>query len=135
MNTEKELTREEIIKKHLFPMFGSLEFASIDYFKETGTINGSFSLRLNAMLKDYGRQQFEKGQQESKWIPVEERLPDKKIFVLIGWKDDVTCKICFIDEDGRWRTDKGEIVALYLLPDFWQPLPPSPVTEGKEKEE
>lgn len=72
------LTPEEIINKHLSPMWGSLEFAAIDYFKETGTINASFLQRLKEMLKEHGDQRYEEGKADAQaWIPVEERLPEK----------------------------------------------------------
>ena len=41
----------ELIDRHIGPMHGGLEMASIDYFKQTGTINGSFRLRLISLLK------------------------------------------------------------------------------------
>src|SRR6185437_1497347 len=41
-----------LINKHIGKMWGSCEMASIDYFKETGTINGSFLLRLKSLLSD-----------------------------------------------------------------------------------
>jgi len=49
-----ELSGEELgklIDKHIGPMYGGLEMASIDYFKQTGTINGSFRMRLISLLK------------------------------------------------------------------------------------
>lgn len=44
---------EEMINKHIKPMYGSLEAASIKHFIEKGTVNGSFRLRLIAMMKFY----------------------------------------------------------------------------------
>ena len=41
----------ELIDRHIGPMHGGLEMSSIDYFKQTGTINGSFRLRLISLLK------------------------------------------------------------------------------------
>lgn len=46
----KEL--DVLFKKHIGKMFGSLEAASIKYFLETGTINGSFRFRLSAMIAE-----------------------------------------------------------------------------------
>ena len=43
----------ELIDKHIGGMFGGLEMASIDHFKQTGKINGSFRLRLISLMKFY----------------------------------------------------------------------------------
>ena len=41
----------ELIDTHIGKMWGGLEMASVEHFMKTGKINGSFRMRLIAMLK------------------------------------------------------------------------------------
>jgi len=50
---EKSDKIDKLIDRHIGVMWGGLEMASVDYFKQTGTINGSFRLRLISLLKFY----------------------------------------------------------------------------------
>ena len=46
----KEL--DYLFKKHIGKMFGKAEAASIEYFLQTGKINGMFRFRLSAMIAE-----------------------------------------------------------------------------------
>ena len=73
----------ELIDRHIGPMHGGLEMASIDYFKQTGTINGSFRLRLISLLKFHQYKLQDKAAlstppvsaMEDGWVKVEDELP------------------------------------------------------------
>lgn len=51
-NKTPEDVKPDLLRKHINPMYGSLEAASISNFIETGRISGSFKLRLEALIKD-----------------------------------------------------------------------------------
>lgn len=61
MNTDKELT-PEILKIKLFDIFQD--------FKAMLIKPSDYENMVRSIIQDYGRQQFEAGRQESKWIPV-----------------------------------------------------------------
>lgn len=54
----KELTDkdyEELLNQHIGKMWGGLEMASIEHFIKTGTISGSFRLRLLSLMRFHQR--------------------------------------------------------------------------------
>lgn len=56
-----------------------------------------------------------------KWIPVEEKMPEKEETVLVAFDDGFICTVD-TDENGEWElwADSGE-------PTHWMPLPEPPV--------
>ena len=77
---------------------------------------------------------YDAGREESKprWIPVTERLPEKKKYVLVCYKNNDMAVACWFDGDENilfWRaiTDEGWCADCDTDPTHWMPLPS---TEG-----
>lgn len=180
---QNNMTPEEAVNKHIFPMYGRLEFASIDYFKEKGKINGSFLQRLKSLYaagveagkrervyteshmqmayseghsagyieacglyddSDMGKPvlfkdlllKLPKPIEESKWIPVEERLPEDSDPVRVYAPE---CNIigqdlvgCYFNGTKTWTVYDFFDSKLNERVTHWQL--PSPPNHGKEKE-
>lgn len=117
-NKEKTLTPEE---KYFTNRYACMPYNLPTNFGTTEVIT---------MLKEFGQQEYaagvEAGKRESKWIPVEERLPvhyrDGKINkVWVGWRDSGTIHIVLASIVGTSGCNATD----------WQPLPSAP-TQGKE---
>lgn len=50
-----ELTKDAAIERHIKPMFGSLDAASIEHFLKTQTVNGGFKRALHDMMNQVRR--------------------------------------------------------------------------------
>jgi len=71
-----------------------------------------------------------------RWIPVDERLPEKRKYVLVRYKNNDMAVACWFDGDENilfWRamTDEGWCADCDTDPTHWMPLPQPPV-EGTE---
>lgn len=84
MESKQQFTSEaeekycgELIDREIGKMYGSLEAASIKHFLESGTISGSFRLRLISMLQFY-KWYLEKNlsQPGPRWVRCWEQKPD-----------------------------------------------------------
>ena len=137
----------ELIDKHIGGMFGGLEMASIDHFKQTGKINGSFRLRLISLMKFYEFKLKDKALSSSGsgWVKVEDGLPEVLETVWIsngkGWTtlgcrsgyqqgDDGELIWCWCATNGTIYEEDGKIVAECEEDDWdvrhWRPLPAPP---------
>ena len=75
-------------------------------------------------------------EEERRWIPVSERLPECEKDVLVFWGKALDgSKIDWFGtawrnecDDGKWCTDP-------IVPTHWMPLPEPPIVYGKEGEE
>lgn len=69
-----------------------------------------------------------------KWIPVTERLPEKRKYVLVRYKNNDMAVACWFDGDEDilfWRamTDEGWCADCDTDPTHWMPLPEPPKEE------
>jgi hypothetical protein len=63
------------------------------------------------------------GQQVQQWIPVEERLPEEDVDVLVMTKYGM--HVASLDEDGLWNASHGDSWE-FPNPTYWMPLPEPP---------
>lgn len=104
-----------------------------------------YGMGKDEQIKPYVIEDFKAGaewmknriEQESKWIPVEERLPEHRVHVLAdlgGWPSNTMC-VVYYDQDTKewWSLRSLEILTNVK---HWQPLPspPNPDKGGKEKD-
>jgi len=116
---------DEIIHKHIFPMYGGLMATSIQHFLEKGVVSGSFRTVLRAMLREYGdicEKSVDRKQDD--WIDCKERLPENDGVYHVYVNHKVTTALF---ENGKFRVGRWVIDNIT----HWQPLPTAP----KPKEE
>ncbi len=137
---------DNLIKRHIEKMWGGLEMASVQHFQETGKVNGSFRLRLIAMLKFY-EFHLERAAQtdvatDDDWISVEDRLPEVVYtdddgwetcgFVLGARRSDGEIKgivysagVEYLPKENKWRL-YGDYLLARIDVTHWRPLPKPP---------
>jgi len=87
----KEKSKDFLIHEHIEKMWGGLEMASIEYFMQTGRINGSFRNRLIDLIEAAQRYKMNFAQspkEEKQDIPMEKaaelKYPWDKMWDLVG---------------------------------------------------
>lgn len=83
---------------------------------------------LGKLIEAYGEQEFDRGKEyasQSKWISVEDRLPELKRIVLLWFPYNLSQATGYLREDGQFIFDKR---GLHGLPSMWQPLPQPPIS-------
>lgn len=98
-----------------------------DAIEELSKDNLLYETQLAKMSLDltYAKEQL------PRWIPVEERLPEKNKYVLVRYANNDMAVACVFDRDEHmtfWRamTDEGWCADCDVEPTHWMPLPKPP---------
>lgn len=102
--------------------FGEADHVSVLMLEAADAIERLIA--FNAMWQ--GASEFAK-ENNPKWIPVTEALPEKDVPVLVYLFGD-SPYIAWINHDGEWETEEFTIDRDYL-PKTWMPLPEPPKEE------